>query len=301
MTKKVKNIAASVRARLLKIAKENGRDFNAVLLQYFQERMLYRLSISYYRSNFVLKGALLFLIYDIPRLRPTKDIDFLGVDFPNKKEILVDAIKVILSMEEEDGVIFNAEEITAEDITKDADYNGVRIFCEAYLGRAKRRLHFDIGFGDKIVPKPLDLDFPVLLSGMPVPSLVAYTPESAIAEKFEATVNLGYANSRLKDFYDIYHLAHNYSFSSEIILEAITTTFTNRNTELEERSLVFSNEFMQNADKNKQWKAFLHKNNIELDIEFENCVGFIQTFIEPLFTVAKLDYKWDYVKLNWIK
>ena len=299
MTKPVKNIAASVRSRLLRIAKENGRDFNAVLLQYFQERMLYRLSISFYRSNFVLKGALLFLIYDIPRLRPTKDIDFLGVDFSNKKENLIDAIKQILSIQDEDGVIFDDEEIMAEDITKDADHNGVRIFCEAYLGRAKRRLHFDIGFGDKIVPKPLELDFPVLLNGMTVPSLVVYTPESAIAEKFEAIVNLGYANSRLKDFYDIYHMAHNYSFKSKILLEAITTTFSNRSTEITERSLVFSNEFKQNPDKNIQWKAFLRKNNINLDIEFEDCVVFIQIFVEPLFTEEKND-KWDCALLKWV-
>lgn len=251
MTKPVKNIAASVRARLLKIAKESKSNFDAVIRQYCQERMLYRLSISSYKLNFVLKGALLFLVYDIPRSRPTKDVDFLGIDIANSKENLINAMKEILSIQAADGVKFDTSKITAEDITEDADYKGVRIHCEASLGQARSRFHFDIGFGDKIVPAPMNLDFPVLLNDMPAPSLITYTTESAIAEKFESIVKHGYLNSRLKDFYDIYHMAHNDSFNSKTLMEAIKTTFTNRNTELDDRSLIFSYEFKQNSDKNR--------------------------------------------------
>lgn len=298
MTKQVMNVAASVRARLLKIAKDNNRNFNAVLLQYFQERMLYRLSISAYKLNFVLKGALLFLIYDIPRSRPTKDIDFLGMNTANTKENLIDAMTEILSIKVDDGVKFDTSKIIAEDITEKADYSGVRIYCEASLEQARSRLHFDIGFGDSIVPSPVKLDFPILLDNMPAPSLVAYTPESAIAEKFEAIVNLGFANSRMKDFYDIYHMAHNFSFHSRLLFEAINATFTNRDTNIENRSLVFSIEFKHNDQMEKQWKAFLRRNSIDLDIKFRNCVDFLQKFIEPIFSNNIVN--WNSDQLKWI-
>ncbi|MCF7813758.1 MAG: nucleotidyl transferase AbiEii/AbiGii toxin family protein [Candidatus Cloacimonetes bacterium] len=300
MTKQTKNIAASARARLLRIAKENSRNFNAVLLQYFQERMLYRLSISSYKLNFILKGALLFLIYDLPPTRLTKDIDFLGMNTDNTKENLTKTMKEILSIEVDDGVQFDIRKITAEDITEKAEYKGVRIHCEATLEQARSRFHFDIGFGDQIVPEPIMLEFPVLLADMPVPTLVAYTPETAIAEKFEAMVKLGYANSRMKDFYDIYHMAHNFSFNSKILSEAINTTFSNRNTELKEKSIIFSNDFKQNLEKNKQWKAFQLKNNIELDIEFRDCLDFIQLFIEPALSEEKIK-SWDCYQLKWLE
>lgn len=146
MKKHIKNIAASARARLLTIAKDSGRDFNAVLLQYFQERLLYRLSISPYKHNFVLKGALLYLIFDMPRLRPTKDIDFLGADIDNSEENLIKVFRNIILTEENDGVTFDSESLDYELIKEDADYQGIRIFCTANLGNAKRRMQFDIAF-----------------------------------------------------------------------------------------------------------------------------------------------------------
>jgi len=130
---RVKNIAASVRARLLNIAKETNRDFNTVLLQYFQERLLYRLSISPYRDNFILKGALLFLIYKMPRNRPTKDIDFLGVDTSNEEESLLNLMKEVAAISAEDGVWFDPESFTSERITEQSEYNGVRIYCIPHL------------------------------------------------------------------------------------------------------------------------------------------------------------------------
>ena len=135
---------------------------------------------------------------------------------------------------------------------------------------------------------------------MPIPSLIIYTTESAIAEKFEAMVKRSYLNSRMKDFYDIYHIANNFSFNSGISLEAIKTTFTNRNTDLEKRSLIFSNEFKQNTEKEKQWKSFLQKNSIDLDIELKDCVDFIQIFLEPLFDKEYFE-SWDKNQLKWIK
>ncbi len=301
MTKNVKNIAASARARLLRIAKDNDRNFNTVLLQYFQERMLYRLSISSYKLNFVLKGALLFLIYDIPRSRPTKDIDFLGMDTSNTKENLIEAMKEISNTEVADGVKFDISKITAEDITEDADYKGVRIYCEASLGQAISRFHFDIGFGDKIVPNPVKLDFPVLLDDMPIPSLIAYTPESAIAEKFEAIVKLGLATSRMKDFFDIYHLSSYHNFKAAILKEAIKTTFKNRLTSLTDRFNIYEDKFMNDKDKQTQWLAFIRRTGIESNLSFSDCIMYIKNFIEPLFDSNNIYNTWNRDLGSWSK
>ena len=284
MKKQIKNIEASVRAKLLNIAKQINRDFNAVLLQYFQERMLYRLSISPYKQNFILKGALLFLVYDMPSSRPTKDIDFLGVDISNTQENLLQIMKEVISIQVEDGVKFDPDNLYSEIIKEDEDYQGIRIFCTAYLGRANRRFHFDIGFGDIIVPNPVSLDFPSLLSEMPHPELMAYTPESAVAEKFEAIVKLGLATSRMKDFYDIYYMANHYEFNYSTLKKAIESTFNNRNTKLSNRTEIYSDRFINNPTKHQQWKAFLNRMNIKTELSFQECIKYIKNFIESLYT-----------------
>ena len=283
MKKQIKNLEASVKGRLLKIARDSGRDFNSLLLLYFQERLLYRLSISPYKLNFVLKGALLFLVYEIQGSRPTKDIDFLGVDTLNTEKNLLKTMKEVITIQVEDGVWFDPDSLDSEVIKEDSDYQGIRIHCTGYLSRANRRFHFDIGFGDIIVPDPVSLDFPTLLSEMSCPRLIAYTPESAIAEKFEAIVKLGLATSRMKDFYDIYHLASHRSFESGILREALETTFNNRNTRLSNRSEIYTENFIDDPVKHQQWKAFIRRMKIETDLTFPECVEFIKSFIEPLF------------------
>ncbi|MCD4818015.1 MAG: nucleotidyl transferase AbiEii/AbiGii toxin family protein [Candidatus Cloacimonetes bacterium] len=231
----MKNIEASVRARLLTLAKQSKRDFNAILLQYFQERFLYRLSISESNENFVLKGALLFRIYKMTASRATTDIDFLGINIANSEKNIVSIFKSIVMISCDDGVRFDENSITSEIIKELDDYSGLRIYCLAYLGRTKRRIHFDIGFGDIIVPKPVILDFPVLLDNQPAPKITAYTAESAIAEKFEAIVSLGFYTSRMKDFYDVYYMSKNYSFTAQILKKAIKITFYSRSTNLSDQ------------------------------------------------------------------
>ncbi len=287
MKREIKNIAASVRTRLFNLSKVTNRNFDAALLQYFQERLLYRLSISPYKLNFILKGALLFLVYDFPVSRPTKDIDFLGINISNAEKNLIQIMKEVISIKDKDGVNFDPESLDSEIVKEDADYHGIRIYCEAYLGQAKRRIHFDIGFGDIIVPEPLSLNFPVLLSDMPIPELITYTPESAIAEKFEAIVKLGFTTSRMKDFYDIYFMANHYKFESDILRKAIETTFKNRETQLSNRLIIYSDEFINDSIKAKQWIAFLNRMDIEIDLSFQDCIKYIESFMEPLFEKTK--------------
>lgn len=300
MNRKIKNVTDSVRARLLKIAKATERNFNAVLLQYFQERLLYRLSISPYKDQFILKGALLFLVYNIPAIRPTKDIDFLSMATDNQEHNLLKLVRKIIKIKVKDGVWFDSTSLTIETIKENAVYSGTRIHFIAYLGKAKTRFHIDIGFGDKIVPEPYELDFPVFLDDMPIPKLIAYSPDSAIAEKFEAIVYLGYITSRMKDFFDIYHIAHNKDFDSQTLKKALETTFKHRKTDLLNRFDIYSSEFINNIQKNKQWNAFKIRNELEFELTFADTVGFIKSFIEPVFKNDK-NKKWNCKKLLWEK
>ena len=284
MKKEIKNIPASVRARLLNLAKASKRDFNAVLLQYFQERFLYRLSVSSYRNNFILKGALLFLVYNMPQNRPTKDIDFLGLSITNDEESLLKVIRKITEIKVKDGVSFDIDSLTSEVIKENADYQGVRIYCEAIMGQVRKRFRFDIGFGDIIVPHPLTIDFPTLLPNFSAPQLLVYSPESAIAEKLESITKLNFFTSRMKDFYDIYYLANNYMFKPNLLQDAIETTFKNRGTDLKAHKILYDEKFKADSEKQQQWMAFLNRSKINIDLSFREIIDFIENFIEPLFS-----------------
>ena len=279
--KEIKNISASVRARLLNIARQNKVSFDVILIQYFQERFLYRLSISEYKDKFILKGGLLFLAYNIPILRPTKDMDLLGkmisMDFDNIRRI----IQNIISLEEPDGIRFLPETVTVEKIKKEQAYEGVKVKFGAELDRAKKILQIDIGFGDRVIPAPVKLKFPVLLE-QSVPEIMVYSKESAIAEKFEALVKLGVANSRMKDFYDILFMASTQNFKSKFLHRAIYTTFKQRKTLVEKRKSVFSEEFKKHKEKQKQWTIFLQRNKLTSFDDFFEAVNRIEYFLEPV-------------------
>ena len=280
--RKRKNISASVRARLLNLAKAEQKNFNNVLLQYFQERFLYRLSVSPYRENFILKGALLFLLYGAPRLRPTKDIDLLGRAQSNDLEQIRAVVQQIAQIEVPDGVVFTKESATVEIIKEFEEYSGVRVKIEAKLTSARQTLQIDIGFGDRIVPGPVEIEFPVLLD-QPAPRIKGYSKESVIAEKFEAIVRFNFLTSRMKDFYDILFLTKQESFQMRILRQAIDATFHRRMTPLEDIAIIFTEEFKVQVDKQEQWTAFLRRNHLESYGLFASAVEQLQLFIEPVF------------------
>lgn len=283
MTKKeVKNIGASVKTKLMQLAKNRSVDFNSILLQYLHERFLYRLSISDYKENFILKGALSFLAYEISRLRPTKDIDFLGRATANDLENIKNIMKIVSETEYIDGVTFNSETITLERIKEDAEYEGVRVKIKGNLGTIKQKIQLDIGFGDIIVDGPKEINFPVLLE-FPSPNIKVYSKESMIAEKFQAIVFLNYTTSRLKDFYDIFFLASSFSFDLKILKEAVNSTFTKRETPLSDRQVVFSDQFKNDKNKNEMWDAFLKRLKIDSNLNFEQIMQKIKVFLEPVF------------------
>ena len=285
MTTERKNLPASIHQRLLNKARQSGRAFNELLQYYAIERLLYRLSISEYSELFTLKGALMFNAWGLTNLRPTRDIDLLG-----HTQSTVDAVlKIFQDLSkleaEPDGLEFDPVHVQSERIKEDADYEGIRITMTARLGKTRLTIQIDIGFADVITPAPERLDYPTILD-FPVPHLFGYPPETVIAEKFQAMTVLGMANSRMKDFYDIWMLITNFEFDGMVIQTAIERTFQNRSTELpDETHIVFSDEFAEN--KRDQWIAFSRKLREEKMIVMDQIIATMRGFFFPVLHASQ--------------
>lgn len=292
MDKSLTNVGVSVRARLLNIARERGQDYNRVLIRYAQERLLYRLSVSRYRNNFILKGALLFLTSRMPDLRPTKDIDFLCDGVKNDIDGIKSVMKEITAITTEDGVTFDSTTIEAEPIAEQAEFGGLRVSLRCSIGGARNVLQIDVGFGDKITAGPLDVEYPVMLN-FPAPNIRVYSLESAIAEKFEAIVRLNIVTSRMKDFYDLVHLAQHQALRSNVLAEAITLTFTTRGTPLPDRHVIFSDAFKSDGTKERQWVAFHRTNKLTPIGSFKDALVCIEQFLEPILIDPKRYSHWQ--------
>jgi predicted nucleotidyltransferase component of viral defense system len=295
--KEIKNIAASVKEKLRNISIKSGKEFQSIVRQHVQERFLYRLSESLYSNNLILKGALLFIAHDISRNRPTRDIDFLGSKIPNEIDDIVEVIKEILNINYDDGLRFDSDSVEAENITEDGDYKGVRIKFNAFLENSRERIQLDIGFGDKITAGPVEIEFPTILD-FPAPKLKVYSIETAIAEKFEAIVSLQLQTSRMKDFYDILFFAEHYNFKKETLIQAITTTFNHRSTDLALSKTIFEDQFKNNKRFQALWEAFLNRNKLENNRTFSEIVLQIQLFFQPVFD-SKTKNNWNPNKWEW--
>jgi predicted nucleotidyltransferase component of viral defense system len=277
-----KNVAASVHQRLLNISRETDRLFNEVLQYFAMERLLYRLSISPFKDSFVLKGALLLRVWDVPDSRATRDIDFLAhVD--NAPETLASIFREVMVVEtdDNDGLVFDPDSVKAQAIKEDADYEGVRVRFRALLGKARITMQADVGFGDTVHPDAVSADYPVILD-LPTPALHMYPPETVIAEKAEAMVQLGSLNSRMKDFYDIWRLSQQFEFDDAVLSEAIRQTFENRGTELIPFDYLKA-DLIQNDVLEKQWSAFLGKTGVSGPRSFHEVLDQIEGFLGPLF------------------
>jgi predicted nucleotidyltransferase component of viral defense system len=274
--------AESIKAKLKKLTKTEGRSFDYFLMHYLIERLLYRLSISSYSGNFILKGGL--LLYSVlgNSARATRDIDFLAQRVKNVPEELARIFMEIANIQLDDAVSFNAKSIAVSRIKEGADYQGVRVKMTVLLDRSRHVLQFDIGFGDVIVPKPVDMTYPSLLD-MESPRLKAYSLESVIAEKFQAIVYLAEANSRMKDFYDISELSYNFDFEGPVLSEAIKQTFKNRKTPYVPIPTVFSEGFSQSPDKQTQWGAFQKRITASPGRDFPVTITAIKDFLLPVY------------------
>jgi predicted nucleotidyltransferase component of viral defense system len=276
------NNAASVRARLKNIADKEQKQFDFILMLYFIERLLFRLSLSRYSEQFVLKGGLLLYLIMNEKARATKDIDLLARETSSNMDALRYIFTDISAIPFDDAVTYDTDSITTERIKEDADYEGVRIKVTARLGNIRKSLQFDIGFGDVVVPKPEALEYPTLLD-MDKPIIKAYSKESVIAEKFEAMLYLAELNSRMKDFYDIYCLCTSFDFDGRVLYEAILQTITRRSTHTPDEPAVFSKDFANNKDKATQWGAFKRRTAVGDNKAFPEAVEMIGIFLKPVY------------------
>lgn len=288
-----KDIAASIHQRLLNHARKEGVRFNDVLQRYALERWLYRLSKSEHIEEFILKGALMLVAWDLPVTRPTRDVDMLARvqnDPDGIRQVIADVCRVEC---EEDGLIFAAESVATERIAEDALYEGVRAEFKGSLGNARIAMQVDLGFSDVVTPAPVDLTYPTIL-GQPAPRLKAYNRETAIAEKFEAMVKLGELNSRMKDFFDIWSLAASQSFDGAILSKAVANTFARRNTPKNGDAVCFSETFGDSPDKQKQWQAFAKRSQLTEQVPgaFVDVWRVVTQFLRPMIAHSGTTKRW---------
>ena len=282
------NLAKSIRAKLLYISKKENVSFQLMLLRYFQERFLYRLSLSDYRNEFFLKGGVLLYLLNEQTSRPTMDIDFLAAKINSETSNLKDIFTTICIIAYyDDAVIFDPQSIETNEIIKNGNYNGIRINVIGYLDTIKQRIQIDIGFGDKIYPKPVLVKYPVILE-MAQPEINAYSIYSAIAEKFEAMIQLSEANSRMKDFYDVFILLSNNKIDKSELEIAIKLTFETRGTAIFDNHSIFQEHFFNSRDRLNQWNSFKRKANIIDTLEFDSVVKMIKIELEPIYKRIKM-------------
>lgn len=256
MRKPLRNLGASVRARLLTLAKTRNEPFDLLLTRYVIERFLYRLSVSKHRDRFVLKGAMLIATWFDDPHRPTRDVDLLGFGEPDPALILA-AFSDICAVPAEDAVTFDIKNLAADRVRDEAEYQGLRVKTNALVDGARVRLVVDIGFGDAVEAGFDSIEMPVLLD-LPPPRLRAYPREAVIAEKFHAMVILGLANSRMKDLYDVWLLTQSHEFKSDRLSKAIAATFARRNTAIPtEPPDSLTHTFATDPSKMRQWVAFI--------------------------------------------
>jgi predicted nucleotidyltransferase component of viral defense system len=279
---KPRNVVASVRQRLTDLARKQGEDFQLVLTRYVIERLLFRLSCSEQRGEFVLKGAMLFRLWADQPHRPTRDLDLLGKG-ENSIERLVSVFQGVCRLTvEDDGLTFAPDTVRAERIKEDQEYEGVRVSCEVRLGQARINLQIDVGFGDAVTPRAVEVRYPTIL-GFPAPVLRAYPRETVVAEKFQAMATLGIANSRMKDFFDLWVLARDFPFDGAPLSRAIRATFRRRKTGLlAEAPLALTAEFGTDGAKVRQWQAFIKKSKLDVaGTTLEQVCAFLNGFLMP--------------------
>ena len=274
------NAAASVRQKLLNLIRETGEDANLVWTRYATERLLYRLSVSSYGGDFVLKGAMLFTAWTGQSYRPTVDMDLLW-EGEESGAGLGEVFGEVCDVEAgSDGLTFSSGSIRVAPIREEQKYQGQRVTLTAFLGKARIPVQVDVGFGDVVTPKAKEIDYPSLLQ-FPAARIRAYPRETVVAEKVQAMVMLGIANTRMKDFCDVYVLARDFDFQGSRLARAIRATFKRRRTEIPSESpSALSEAFGRGDGKSLQWKAFVRKSGLEGGMpEFAEVISHLRVFL----------------------
>lgn len=277
------NIMMSIQVKLKQLSKASNKNHQLMLTRYFQERLLFRLSISKYKSNFFLKGGALIYALEKEASRPTLDIDLLAKQISADQIVIADIFKTIANIPyHADGVVFDSNNLEIAEIIKNEKYSGIRVKLMATLGKIKQRTQIDIGFGDIIFPKPIEMEYPTLLK-MENPVIYVYSIESLIAEKFEAMIDLSEANSRMKDFYDVFKILEKGNFAQNHLSTAIEKTFAKRKTALVKNHPLFTESFANDEFRNKQWQAFLRKANLDTNLKFSEVMAKISDDLRSVY------------------
>lgn len=280
---KQKNYGKSVRTRLLNLMNETGYKYMYLLSRYFNERFLYRVSVSQYKDNFLLKGGSLLYALRGLEARPTVDVDFMANNISRSRDTLTDVFKDILSIKcDEDGVTFDVDSIKTEPIAVEKKYPGTRFHFVAHMDTIVQPMSIDIGFGDVVTPYPMSIDFPLLLQDIPSVNLRAYSIETVIAEKFHTMLDRDIYNSRMKDFFDCYQLLTSYNIDNEELYNAIKATFDNRKLENIPDRQLFTKSFADDNERNIRWKSFLRKIQWKEELPFPIVMEVIREKLQPL-------------------
>ena len=293
--------ADSVKNRLYNKAKATGKTMQELLIMYCLERTLYRLSISKYSDKFTLKGGvLLYAMFDGNYARTTADVDLLAEKMSNDVLNVYNVFKEILSIKAEDPIKYDLDSLKVEVITENKKYHGLNVSILSFLDKTKVNISIDIGFDDIVYPSKIKMDYPVVLND-DNPSIYVYSLYSCIAEKFEAMVSLGYDNSRLKDFYDIYVIAKSFDLKSNELTEAIKETFSHRNTGYN-TIVVFDNNFINDV-MIKRWNSFIKKKKAMVSISLEDTIDLINDLLKPIVETIinnqNFSKLWNHTILKW--
>lgn len=279
MAKQPVNLAKSVKDRLLNLARTEGKVFDVVLVRFALERLLYRLSLSAHRDRFVLKGGMLVTVWLDDDNRVTRDADFLGHGDADADQLVAD-FQEIMSVDVDDGLVFDVENLSATAIREEMEYGGTRLKTVSYLEKTRIPLTIDIGFGDAMADPTRQLDYPTLLD-LPAPNIRAYPPATVIAEKFQAIVVLGIANGRMKDFYDLWAMPRSIDVPDEELDAALAATFARRETAIPtERPAGLTPEMADDPNKQRQWRAYAASIELE-NVELQEVVDAIWALIGP--------------------
>ncbi len=283
--REVTNVAASVRTRLLNLARRQSVEFQLVLSRFATERFLYRLGASSHAERFVLKGATLFRLWSDEQPRATWDLDLLGRG-PSTVSDVMAVVRDLCGIRADDGIEFDPDSITGEDIRLPDEYSGVRVKLKARLAEARIPVQVDVGFGDAVVPPPKREVYPTLLDHDP-PHILVYSRDAVVAEKLEAAVSLGVTNSRMKDFYDLHRLASSAAFDGSTLAGAIRATFRRRKTPFPDgEPLVLSPGFLAAPGREVQWRAFLWRGRLEAPPDAGELVKDLRRFLLPVLAAA---------------
>jgi len=297
MKDKPANLPASVAARLRNIAQVKNIGLDLILRRYAIERLLHRLSLSPFRERFLLKGAMLFTAWLDDSFRPTQDLDLLGFGDTTIERIATTFKAICLQETNDDGVVFDAGSLLVDAVREEQQYSGVRVRTTAFLGTIRIPVQVDVGFGDAVTPAASEIKFPSLLDA-DGPVLLAYPRETVVAEKFQAIVSLGLANSRMKDFYDIIALARLFPFSGAVLASAIQATFNRRQTDVPiELPLAFQRSFYLDEQKIAQWNAYVGRTPLLFEVGgLQKSVDEVTAFVMPpsrgIFGNSPIDMEW---------